>query len=57
MKQSTMEAYAEVDSILGLMDTKYIMEIPKQLREMFKITVFLCFFIFGTKLLCIDFSI
>ena len=36
MKQSTMEAYAEVDSILGLMDTKYIMEIPKQLREMFK---------------------
>ena len=36
MKQSTMEAYAEVDSILGLMDTKYIVEIPKQLREMFK---------------------
>ncbi len=36
MKQSTMEAYAEVDSILGLMDSKYIMEIPKQLRSMFK---------------------
>ncbi len=36
MKQSTMEAYAEVDFILGLMDTKYIIEIPKQLREMFK---------------------
>ena len=36
MKQSTMEAYAEVDSILNLMDSKYILEIPKQLREMFK---------------------
>lgn len=36
MKQSTMEAYAEVDSILELMDSKYIMEIPKQLRQMFK---------------------
>lgn len=36
MKQSTMEAYAEVDSILGLMDSKYILEIPKQLRELFK---------------------
>ena len=36
MKQSTMEAYAEVDSILDLMDSKYILEIPKQLREMFK---------------------
>ena len=36
MKQSTMEAYAEVDSILDLMDSKYILEIPKQLRELFK---------------------
>ena len=36
MKQSTMDAYAEVDSILELMDSKYIMEIPKQLRQMFK---------------------
>lgn len=36
MKQSTMEAYAEVDSILNLMESKYVLEIPKQLREMFK---------------------
>lgn len=36
MKRSTMEAYAEVDNILNLMDSKYILEIPKQLREMFK---------------------
>lgn len=36
MKQSTMEAYAEVDSILNLMDSKYVLEIPKQLREMFR---------------------
>ena len=31
-----MEAYAEVDSILELMDTKYLLEIPNQIREMFK---------------------
>ena len=36
MKQSTMEAYAEVDIILNLMDKKYTREIPVKLREMFK---------------------
>ena len=36
MKQSTREAYAEIDIILNLMDTKYISKIPQQLRNMFK---------------------
>lgn len=36
MKQSTMEAYAEVDTILNLMDEKYVREIPEKLRELFK---------------------
>ena len=36
MTQSTMEAYAEVDTILNLMDEKYIKEIPEKLRKMFK---------------------
>ena len=36
MRESTMEAYAEVDAILKLMDEKYVSQIPKQLRELFK---------------------
>jgi len=36
MNKSTMEAYAEVDKILSLMDTKYIAEIPEKLRKMFE---------------------
>lgn len=36
MKQSTMEAYAEVDAILDFMDEKYRKEIPKKLRIFFK---------------------
>lgn len=36
MKQSTMEAYAEVDAILDFMDEKYRREIPKKLRILFK---------------------
>ena len=36
MKQSTMEAYAEVDTILNLMDEKYVREIPEKLRTLFK---------------------
>lgn len=36
MKQSTMEAYAEVDMILNLMDEKYVREIPEKLRTLFK---------------------
>lgn len=36
MNKSTMEAYAEVDKILNLMETKYIVEIPEKLRKMFK---------------------
>ena len=35
MKQSTMEAYAEVDTILNFMDKEYISEIPEKLRNMF----------------------
>ena len=31
MNKSTMEAYAEVDKILSLMDAKYIAEIPEKL--------------------------
>lgn len=36
MKQSTMEAYAEVDTILNFMDKEYISEIPEKLRNMFR---------------------
>lgn len=36
MKQSTKDAYAEVDSILNLMEEKYINAIPKKLRTMIK---------------------
>ena len=36
MNRSTMEAYAEVDKILSLMDAKYIAEIPEKLRKMFE---------------------
>lgn len=36
MKQSTMEAYAEVDTILNFMDKEYISEVPEKLRNMFK---------------------
>ena len=36
MTESTMVAYAEVDSILGLMDESYIMAIPEKIREIFK---------------------
>lgn len=36
MNQSTMEAYAEVDTVLNLMDKKYLNEIPSKLRELFK---------------------
>lgn len=36
MTQSTMKAYAEVDTILNLMDEKYIKEIPEKLRNLFK---------------------
>jgi len=35
MNQSTMEAYAEVDTVLNLMDKKYLEEIPVKLRELF----------------------
>ena len=36
MNKSTLEAYAEVDKILSLMDAKYIAEIPEKLRKMFR---------------------
>lgn len=36
MNKSTMEAYAEVDKILSLMDAKYVAEIPEKLRKIFK---------------------
>lgn len=36
MKESTMNAYAEVDAILDFMDEKYRKEIPKKLRIFFK---------------------
>ena len=36
MKQSTKDAYAEVDAILNLMDEKYTKLIPKKLRIMIK---------------------
>lgn len=36
MKQSTMEAYAEVDAVLSLMDKEYLDDIPIELREVFK---------------------
>ena len=35
MNQHTMEVYAEVDTVLGLMDKQYIEEIPLKLRELF----------------------
>lgn len=35
MKRSTMEAYAEVDSILELMDEQYVEEVPEPIRELF----------------------
>ena len=35
MNQSTMEAYVEVDTVLNLMDKKYLDEIPTKLREQF----------------------
>lgn len=36
MTQSTMEAYAEVDTILSFMDEKYINEIPEKLRKIIR---------------------
>ena len=36
MKQSTSEAYAEIDTILNFMDYEYIKEIPEKLRNLFK---------------------
>lgn len=36
MKQSTKDAYAEVDAILNLMDEKYVKQIPKKLRTLIK---------------------
>lgn len=36
MKQSTKDAYAEVDIILSFMDPKYLNEIPEKLRNIFK---------------------
>lgn len=36
MKQSTKDAYAEVDAILNLMDDKYTKLIPKKVRTMIK---------------------
>ena len=35
MNRSTMEAYAEVDAVLNVMDKKYVEEIPAKLRELF----------------------
>lgn len=35
MNRFTMEAYAEVDRVLSLMDKKYLDEIPIKLRELF----------------------
>lgn len=36
MKQSTSEAYAEIDTILNFMDYEYIKAIPEKLRNLFK---------------------
>lgn len=36
MNQSTMEAYAEVDTILSFMDKELVEQIPEKLRKMFK---------------------
>ena len=36
MKQSTMEAFAEVDTILGYMDNIYVQQIPEKLRKLIK---------------------
>ena len=36
MNKFTMEAYAEVDNILNLMESQYIAQIPEKLREFFK---------------------
>lgn len=35
MNKSTMEAYAEIDAVLSLMDNKYLDEIPSKLIELF----------------------
>lgn len=36
MENDLFKAYAEVDEILALMESKYIEKIPKKMREMFK---------------------
>ena len=36
MRESTIEAYAEVSSILDLMDETYVKQIPEKLRNIFK---------------------
>ena len=36
MNQSTIEAYAEVDTILSFMDKELVEQIPEKLRKMFK---------------------
>ena len=36
MENDLYKAYAEVDEILALMESKYIEKIPKKMREMFK---------------------
>ena len=36
MNQSTMEAYAEIDTILNYMDESYINQIPLKVRNTFK---------------------
>lgn len=35
MNKSTMEAYAEIDAVLSLMDNKYLDEIPSKFIELF----------------------
>ena len=35
MNQHIMEVYAEIDTVLGLMDKQYLEEIPLKLRELF----------------------
>lgn len=36
MKQSMMNAYAEVDAVLSCMNKEYVQEIPESLRDLFK---------------------
>ncbi len=36
MEDSLLKAYAEVDKILSLMETKYVEKVPRKLREVFK---------------------